>query len=777
MNVPLSRPVSRRVAPAPLALALACVLALGLPAAHAAAEAEAAPDAAAEADADTTRARVRNLDTVKVIGNPDDPQGTTGSAYVLTQTELDKFRLTNANDVLRSVPGVYVREENGIGFFPRIGVRASSAGRSNRISVLEDGIPAAMSPYANNSAYYFPNMGRISSIEVLKGPEVLLHGPQTTSGVINFISTPIPTTAQGAANIEVGAFDTRKIHLNYGATVGQWGFLLETYQAESDGPFNIERSRRTSGYDINEYLGKLRWTSSEDARYQQQFDLKLHYDVEYGDISYVGQTDADFRQDPNRRYGLTELERMDRGRRSASARYHFAFNEDNWLDTTAYWMKTYRYYTRVNQINGINLGAGNGGNIGRVNTGAPGSNLIDDILHGRADTTHANGIRYGNNHQRFTVKGVQVESHNLFNTGAAQHELISGLRYSQETPENAVKRRGNMIYQQINGSLVWQSTATATPSEGEVKALEAWIGDRISVGDVTLLPVIRHERIDTKANLVENATAAQIAARNSNKLDKTTYGLGATWALNERWTLLGGIHEGFAAPGNGVARGTKGEESLNFELGLRYRDTWGGVDAVAFYSDYDNALRQCLFANPCTNPVPGGDPITDGSTQQDGSKKVQGLELSTFADLYQGNGFSVPLRFSYTYTDSEYTGSADLTTGVQKGDVMEYTPEHVASLQLGLDGATGWNAYAALNYIDSAWTSNTAKRAGVDNRFLGTQSLFTVDLVAAYPLSDAVKLYARIDNVFDEQRITHRGADGARGNAPRWISFGLNVRF
>jgi len=758
-----------RTSPRPAPLFVALIAALGTPLAFA------APDANPDANADAN-ARIKSLDSVKVIGNHEDPQATTGSAYVLTSQELAKFTRTNANDILRSVPGVYVREENATGFFPRIGVRASSSGRSNRISILEDGIPAAMAPYANNNAYYFPNLGRISSIEVLKGPEVLLHGPQTTSGVINLISTQIPNTAQGHANIEIGAFETRKIHLNYGATAGQWGFLLETYQAQTDGPLEIERSKRTSGYDINEYIGKLRWNSAEDARYQQQFDLKLHYDVEYGDVSYVGQTDADFREDPNRRYGLTELERMDRGRRSASARYHFAFNDNHWLETTAYWMRTYRYYKRVNQINGINLGAGQAGNAGRINTGAPGSDLIRDILHG-ADTTHANGIRYGNNHQHFTVKGLQVESHNLFNTGSVGHELISGVRYSRETPENAVKRRGNIIYHQINGSLVWQSMATATPSKGEVKALEAWIGDRINLGNVTLLPVIRHERIDTKANLVENASAAQIAARASNSLDKTTYGLGATWALNDQWTLLGGIHEGFAAPGNGVAQGTKGEESLNFELGARYRAGWGGVDAVAFYSDYDNALRQCLFANPCTNPVPGGPPITDGSTQQDGSKKVQGLELSAFADLYQGGDFSVPLRFSYTYTDSEYTGSADLTTGVQKGDVMEYTPEHVASLQLGLEGLSGFSTHLALNYTDSSWTSTTAKRAGVDNRFLKTDSLFTVDLVAAYQVSDAASFYARIDNIFDEQRITHRGADGARGNAPRWVSFGLKYQF
>ncbi len=766
MNIPSPHFPANRCRPAPLALALLCALAGGVPLA----QAEAIAGTFADADADS---RARQLDAVQVIANPEDPQSATGSAYVLTEQELGKFQSTNINNVLRSVPGVYVREEDGHGAFPRIGIRASSSGRSDRISLLEDGIPAAMSPYANTSAYYFPNIGRISGIEVLKGPEVLLHGPQTTSGVVNLISTPIPAEAAGKASLEIGAFDTRKIHAHYGATAGQWGFLLETYQAGSDGFHDIERSKHGAGYNVDEYLAKLRWTSAPDARYAQRLDIKLHYDVENHDVSYVGQTDADFRDDPNRRYGLSELERMDRGRRAASIRHQFGFDDDNWLDTTAYWTQTYRYYNRVNQINGINLGP----IANTINAGGANADLLYGILRGSANTTHANGVRYGHNHQRFTVQGVQVESHNLFAIGNVEHELISGVRFSEETPENAVKGLSNSIYHQINGSLVHQRTDSATPTEGEVKAQELWIGDRIAWNELTLLPVVRHERIQSKANIADNATPEQVAARLSNKLDRTTFGLGATYALSRQWTLLGGVHEGFAAPGNGVGPGTRGEESTNYEAGVRFREGGFGLDAVAFYSDYQNTLRQCLFANPCPNPAPGGAPIVDGSTQQTGAKEVYGFELSAFADLYRGDGFGVPLRFAYTYTDGEYTGGSDLPTGVRKGDVIEYTPRHVASLQLGLEGDGGWNAYAALNYADGAYTSNTAGRADVDNRFLRTDSLFTVDLVASYPLTDALDFYLRVDNVLDQQRITHRGADGARGNAPRWASFGLKFRF
>lgn len=721
------------------------------------------------------------LEPVKIIANPENPQSSMGSAYVLSAEELNKFKHTNINQVLRGVPGVYVREEDGLGMFPRIGVRASSAGRSDRISVLEDGIPAAMSPYSNPSAYYFPNVGRISSIEILKGPEVLMHGPHTTSGAVNVISTPIPDKLTGAVNVEVGAFRTSKIHAHYGGTFdaaafGQFGFLLETYQGKSNGFHDIDRSKHTAGYDINEYIGKARWKSAPGARFAQQLDVKLHYDDERLDVSYLGLTDADFREDQNRRYGLSELERMNRGRRSASIRHQFGFNENHSLDTAVYWTETYRYYNRLNQINGINLG----GVTDIINNNGANADLLRGILHGTRNTTHANGVRYGNNDQRFTVKGVQIQSHNRFKTGPLEHQLLSGVRYSEETPENAVKGLSNAFYQQVNGSLVHQRTDSAVPTEGKLNALSFWIGDKISLGNLMLFPVLRHERIDSKANIADNATQAQIDSRMSNSLNNTRVGLGVNYAINQQWTVLTGVHQGFAPPGNGVGKGTKGETSTNYEAGVRFRNNRFSADAIGFYTDFKNTLRQCLFANPCSSPVPGGAPIVDGSTQQTGSKEVYGVEFSGTGDLYRGNSIIIPVRFSYTYTDGKYTGGSDLPTGVRAGDVIEYTPKHVASFQLGVEGSTGhgdWNTFAVLSYIDGSYTTSSARRPGVDNTYLKTQGLFVVDLVASYPLSRWADMYFRADNIFNEQKITHRGADGARGNAPRWLSAGLKLKF
>ena len=701
------------------------------------------------------------LKEVTIIANPQDPQSTMGSAYTLTEDELEKFESTNINAVLRAVPGVYVREEDGLGTFPNIGVRGGGSGRSGRLSLMEDGIPAAMSPYGNTSAYYFPSVGRMSGIEVLKGPELLLYGPQTTSGAINLLSTPIPARAGGMLRTEVGQYGTRKIHANYGATIGQWGFLAETYQHQTDGFHRIDRSKFTAGNDVEEYMLKGRWRSESGARFRQQLDVKLFSGQEDADVSYLGLTDADFRANQDRRYGLSELERMDRARKSASVRHQIELSSRSLLTTTAYWGDTQRHYNRLNQINGVGIGQV----ASTVNAGGAEAELLQAILDGRADTTHANGVRYGHNHQDFVAKGLQFEALNSFETGPVQHELTTGLRWHHDSTRSGSQGIGNSIYQQINGSLVFDSTSIVTPSRGEAEALAFWVADRITIGQLALLPIIRHERIRSQANLAQPKTDL-----NSNEINKTTAGLGANYSLSPTWTALAGFHKGFAPPGASATMGTRGEESDNFELGLRYREGSLGVDAIAFYSDYTNAMRNCLVANPC----PGG--AVEG-TQQTGSKDVYGLELGAFADLYRGNGHRLPLRFAYTYTDGEYTRDSDTAAGVRKGDAIEFAPKHLASIQVGWETDSGWRSYAQLTYVSSFCTSNTCKRPGVDSRFLETQRLVLMGLSTAYQLTPAVEVYGKVDNVFDEQRITNRSPDGARGNMGRYVGAGLRVKF
>lgn len=703
---------------------------------------------------------------IRIIGNPDDPSSSFGSAYYLSPAELEKSEHTNVHSVLRAVPGVYVREEDGHGAFPRISIRGSAGGRSNRIAILEDGIPAAMAPYANPSAYYFPNVDRMHAVEVLKGPETMFYGPQTTGGAINLITTPIPRQAGGAVTVEAGQYNSTKIHANYGATVGQWGFLLETYQRDTEGFQKVDRSNRDTGVDIQEYLGKVSWRSAPGAAVAQQFDLKYLYADQISNVSYLGLTDADFRADPDRRYGLSELERMDHGRKSGTARYQIDFSSRTSIIGTAYYTNTFRYYDRLNQINGV--GIGTTGVIHRINTGAADAELLQGLLDGTLDTPEGSaGVRYGSNHQAFDNKGFQLELQQFFNTGSVEHELLIGARRHEETTKNAVFGIGNVTYDQVNGSLALRSRGSSGRQQGEAEALSLWAADRIRFGSLTLLPIVRYEDYEIKANIpFHNPTPQDYENRAVNSMTSTTLGLGANYQLNSHWTVLAGIHEGFAPPG--AAAGTKGDESVNFETGIRFRQGGFGVDAIAFFSEFTSSVRDCLVANPCT----GG--VTDG-TEDAGAKDVYGLELGLFGELYNADGYVVPVRLAVTFTDGEYT--EDRVGGVQDGDALEYTPKSIGSLQIGVERSDLWRAYATLNHTSSSCIDNTCDRDGVDDTYLKTESLTTVDLSAAYRLTSTVEFYAKVDNVFDERKITHRGSDGARGNPAIYSGVGLRLKF
>ena len=77
-------------------------------------------------------------------------------------------------------------------YFPISSLRGVDPLRSAKVTIMEDGIPASPSPFSDPAAYYSPTAGRMSGFEILKGTSQLKYGPNTTGGIINYISTPIP---------------------------------------------------------------------------------------------------------------------------------------------------------------------------------------------------------------------------------------------------------------------------------------------------------------------------------------------------------------------------------------------------------------------------------------------------------------------------------------------------------------------------------------------------------------------------------------------------------
>ena len=64
------------------------------------------------------------------------PMGVPGAVTVLSAKTLQRHGDVDVNRALRSVPGVYIQEEDGFGLRPNIGLRGSGSERSSRIPLF-----------------------------------------------------------------------------------------------------------------------------------------------------------------------------------------------------------------------------------------------------------------------------------------------------------------------------------------------------------------------------------------------------------------------------------------------------------------------------------------------------------------------------------------------------------------------------------------------------------------------------------------------------------------
>ena len=180
-----------------------------------------------------------------------------GSAHFISNTDLTKYNNTNIHQVLMKVPGINLQEEDGFGLRPNIGIRGAGIERSSKITIMEDGIMMAPAPYSSPAAYYFPTVGRMNSIEILKGSSQIKSGPLTTGGSVNFISTPIPEIFKSSILLIGGTNNYRNFHGYSGGTFKNLGILIEGFNYSSSGFKNLE-SKKPTGFNKQDFNIKIK---------------------------------------------------------------------------------------------------------------------------------------------------------------------------------------------------------------------------------------------------------------------------------------------------------------------------------------------------------------------------------------------------------------------------------------------------------------------------------------------------------------------------------------
>ncbi len=747
----------------------AVAVALGLMSLSAVAE-----EAVEEGGGSTGEAQL--LDKIMVIGNPANVETMPGAARLVSKEEIRQQSYDDVNRVLRQVPGVYVREEFS-GLFPSISLRGVDTTRSAKVTLMEDGILMAPAPYSAPAAYYAPTVGRMSGLEVLKGSSQIKYGPHITGGVINYLSTPIPTKETVYVKSLAGSFNEMRTHLYAGNTVdtafGHLGVLVEGYFRRNDGFKTIDetpdfRDGGDTGFVREDRMIKLSWEPATDV--YQRFEFKHGRNVLNANEGYLGLSEADFKQDPLRRYSASRFDNMDTAQENSYLRYALSPTDDLDVITTLYTTYFKRNWYKLKDLR--NLPSVSKLGLSEALAGAQNGEGLACLKGDLACT-----LRVRANNRQYESRGAESVVYYRFATGAAEHELNVGVRLHRDQVRRF--QWDDDYIQAANGAITDMTPGTpggAGDRLQRTEALAVYVQDTIEAGRWTLVPGVRYERLD---QLYEEPKGTQVG---TNRMSLVGGGLGVAYQVSDRLIGFGGVHRGFSPPSpkGAVKGGLKEETSIAYELGGRYTDAQRALaaEATAFYT---------LFRDLIVVDNIGG--AGAGDDENFGEALAYGLELAARYDagLHRQWRLRNPWSLSLTYTRAEQLNDARSTDPEsifsfgKKGNVLPYVPEWQINLSTGLETAH-WGVHAMGTYVDEAFTSASNVTNQVngngdpDVRFGKTDSFFVTDLSAFYRPRMGVKVFAGVQNLFDERYIASRQPDGPRPGMPRFLYAGVEMK-
>jgi len=698
-----------------------------------------------------------------ILGSKFEAKNRTGSANYISEKELQKFSYNDISRILRSVPGVNIYEEDGFGLRPNISLRGTSPERSAKINLMEDGVLIAPAPYSAPAAYYFPTIGRMQAVEILKGSSQVQYGPNTTGGAINMISTQIPDQFMGRATLSAGNFNSKNTQIVVGDSFKNFGFVSEYYNYNSDGFKNIDGGGNT-GFDKSDYLAKFRINTDEGAKIYQSLHFKIQFSEETANETYLGLTDTDFNKNPYRRYRASSEDLMDSEHQQYQLTHLLKFSPAFAITTTGYVNKFKRNWYKLDDVN---LGERVG--INNVLSDPDTYAMEYNALLGNTDSTEdVFGIKANN--RKYTSKGIQSIARMRWGADWLQ-SLELGIRYHEDEEDRYqwVDRYGFQNNELIRTTVGIKGADANRISNA--KAIAAHTLYKLNLGRFTLTPGIRYEnivlgRINYGTN--DGSRLGTDLSERENQVDVWIPGIGANYTFTDKLSIFGGVHKGFSPPGN--TEGQDAERSINYELGTRFNYHGIQGEVIGYYNDYQNLLGSDLAASGGT-----------GSLDQfnAGEVRVSGIEVLLNYNLLNNlsQKFRLPVTFTYTLTDTEFLSSFesdnDIFGEVTAGDEMPYIAKNQFNLNFGLMHKK-FAVDLGARYIDAFRTQ--AGTATIPTN-LRVDSNFVVDLSGRYFYNDHFTFSANIINLFDTTYAVSRVPAGLRPGHPFGINFSIAYGF
>ncbi len=677
-----------------------------------------------------------------------------GSATTISAKTIEQIQPLSANDVLRTVPGIHIQDEEGAGLRANIGIRGLDPDRSRSVLVLEDGIPVSLAPYGEPEMYYSPPIDRMSRIEVIKGSGSILFGPQTIGGVVNYVTAEPSTGWAARVDARGGTGDQLFGRVQLGGTRGAARGILTAFRrgANDFNGLNYDVRDATAKFGVRTGFGDV---SAKVSVYDEE-----------SNATYVGLTDSMFRASPL--VHPMPNDRLNLSRRALTLSHETGLGTGR-LRTTAYSYTTTRDWMRRNYTYGSTGGT---------------------IVQGNAS---------GGRDRSFDVAGIEPRLNTLWQLGSFASDLDVGMRYHHERARD----------QFVNATVEGTPTGIRDDEFRTGNALSAWLQNRVALSPtLDITPGVRVERFAYDRNITRTRVRRtnggtttrlpeDVDIRSGDVVSELIPGVGATWRPRALVTVFAGAHRGFAPPRtkdalifsdptldvdaqvpDPVSLMLDAERSWNLEFGARLAPrSWLSLEATAFHMDFSNQIIE---------PSLSAGSVAAAALANQGATLHRGVEVGGALDLGKlaGQTMSVILEGNVTLSNATFSKDRFIAQGNDtvnvNGNTLPYAPRHRAHAAVSVEHPVGLRVRFDGSFVGSQFSDNFETRAGSANGRVGeipAYQLYDVSMQYDIPGLNGARLIGSMKNLTDARYIASRRPEGIRVGLPRLTSLGLSLGF
>jgi Fe(3+) dicitrate transport protein len=710
-----------------------------------------------------------NLPNVEVTGQSAALYRSAGSVALLSYEALRLSSPLGTEEVLRKIPGIHISTDDGNSNRANIGIRGTYPRRSERVLLLEDGVPIQPALYVAPSAYYNPPTERIDAIEVIKNASNARFGPNTVGGVINYITRRPPLDPAGTLRITGGEHGYLSAFAAYGGTTAdqRFGGELQTLYTRGDG------QRDNTSFDIYNVTGKALYRFNR----QTTISFKGNFHQEDAYATYSALTPFMFAVDPRQNpFGDDFLATQ---RFAGDINLQSALSHNLVFTGTAYANRFVRDWWRENS------------SVVQANT-----------LSHYADASSNAYVRVGTGTNRARLREFHVYGINprlVFTTRTADigHELEGGLSLHSETffdveidtdrPDARPSNFAGASYTDLSDP----HGRKRKNDELNATAIAGYVQYRFTIGDLSITPGIRLERYTqqriNKYDLSARQDTYDVA---ENTTVEILPGAGFTYNLPIA-TIFGGIQTAFVPlptsaafadlvdeAGVIVSDDLKSERALNMELGVR---SAGHLPATFEVAVFNNEMSNMIAAGRNA----GFQPIIDnlGQVRYQGLEAAGTLDLDRLAALPGGLSVDGALTLMRSEILQGLMDEAGNPTGVDiAGNQAPYAPELLYMLGLTVRPMVGLDVRASYSFVGEQFAdfNNTvAETPQGDNGLLPSYGFLDATVrytVQGTGLSVLVAGKNLTNEVYRGSRM-HRASSGIFPGGFRQVNVGIEWNF